>query len=380
MLQAKNLPLTALGQTFNLSYTLLRDIDGSTLEYRSPDICIDKLLLPSGQTVAAFKVLAKAEFDSQTEPVRYKLVEVQNRLSRDQFNKPLPAIVEQQKESLRLRYNGAHASDDIVFRVTELHSCARVGHVQANLDLGILFDEKRQLDCIDYFVEAHNLGHPLGLLYLSKTLFRASEHGAAVRVLLLGASCGSVQCAAVLLQLLKGRSFVFGTAAGLAALEAALDDDTPHAKYILGFVLMHSATCPDKQRGRGLMEAAAATRYRRGDNGRGIPLTPGGNQYRAGTLAHFEVLIDRELLAIRTEEMKPEFLAAVRKISFDGKDRVEELQAALATFNPVPQRMFRHVEQWLANGSTEPVDPVKLERMKALYLPDDENSGDGGDE
>lgn len=290
------------------------------------------------------------------------------------------AIVEQQKNNLRRRYDGAHASDDIVFRVTELHACAREGYVQANLDLGILFDAKRQLDCLDYFVEAHKLRHPQGLLYLSKTLFRVGEDGAALRVLLLGASCGSAQCGEVLLQLLERRSFVFETAAGLAALKAASDDNTPYAKYIFGSVLLNSETCRDEQGGRELIKAAAAMRHSRGDNGRGVPLTPGGHQYRAGTLAHFEVLIDRELLAIRTEEMKPEFVAAVKKISFDGKNRVEELQAALATFNPVPQRMSRQVEKWLANGSTEPLDPVKLERMKALYLPDDETSSAGGDE
>ena len=54
--------------------------------------------------------------------------------------------------------------------------------------------------------------------------------------------------------------------------------------------------------------------------------------------------IDRELLAIRTEELKPKFLAKVAKLAVDAGDKTRAAFAELLNeFNPVPVRMTRLV-------------------------------------
>lgn len=201
-----------------------------------------------------------------------------------------------------------------------------------------------------------------------------------MRVLLLGASCGSVRCAEVLLQILEHRPQAFESDRRFAALEASLADGTVHARYILGFVLLHGDSRRDEARGRALIVEAGAMRHYRGDNGKGAPLVAGTNQFAAGTLAHFEKLIDLELLAIRSHERMPEFIAEVGKISsLDEKGRAA-LDSALLKFYPVPERLVRRTADWLANAGSEPVDPIKLERMKTLALPDDDGSKEGSHE
>jgi hypothetical protein len=379
-MQTGNLLLAAFGQVFHLSRAKYQDVNFSTVLYRSTEIRTDMLVLPSGQTVAAFRQSVKVEFDAQQGQTRYKPVELQNRVSQSQFNKSLPAIVEHQKEAVRCRYAAAHASKDVEFHVAELQACARQGHVQASMDLGMLFNSQGQLSCANYFVEAHNLGHSESLLHLWRTFSRAGEKGAAVRVLLLGASCGSVRCAEALWQILERQLYAFESDEALAALEAGLEDGTVHARYILGYVLLHSDSRRDEGRGRALITESSNMRHYRSDNGKGAPLVTGSNLYAAGTLAHFETLIDQELLAIRTQELRPKFLAEVSKISPSDKKGRAAFDAALMEFNPVPERMVRKIANWLENADDEPVDPVKLERMKALCLPDEDVSKEASDE
>ncbi|MGT2456553.1 hypothetical protein ACU4GI_26480 [Cupriavidus basilensis] len=382
MAHAKSLAVQANGRVVQLSFENYRDEHVSTEPYHSSEICGDRLLLSENRTVADFKASVLAAFKSQTGPTRSKLVDLQNQASQREFQKPFQAILEQQKESLRQRYAAARASSNRAFQADELRACARQGHVQANLDLGTLLDAEGNPDCVDYFVEAHNLGHPESLLCLSKTFFKAGEAGPAMRVLLLGARCGSIRCAQALLLIREKRLHVFELPACIAALDESCGYDSIHAKYLLGFVLCHGESCRDEARGRALMREVGAVPHFRADKGKGAPLVEGSNQYAAGTLAHFEMLIDRELLAIQSQELGPQFLAEAAKlpVKADEKDRAafEEL---LHQFSPVPKRMVRRVADWLADGDNEPVDEAKLERMKALFAePDEESSKEGGHE
>ncbi|QKL60714.1 hypothetical protein HI808_03080 [Ralstonia solanacearum] len=381
MAQAKSLAVQANGRVLQLSFEKYRDEHVSTAPYHSSEICVDRLLLSEKRTVADFKAPVVAAFNSQLGPTRTKLVDLLNQASQREFHKPFQAIIQPQKESLRQRYAHACASSNRAYRVDELRACAAQGHVQANLDLGVLFDAEGNPECVDFFIKAHNLGHPESLLCLSKTFFKAGEAGAAVRVLLLGAWCESIRCAQALLLIREHRLHIFEAPECIAALEESCGYGSMRAKYLLGFVLCHGESCRDEARGSALMREAGEVRHPRADKGKGAPLVEGGNQYAAGTLAHFEKLIDEELLAIRSKELKQKFLAQVANLPGEGgKETRVAFEKLLHEFNPVPERMVRRVADWMADGDNEPVDEAKLERMKALALPDDDAAKEGGHE
>ncbi|BCF95889.1 hypothetical protein PPGU19_004580 [Paraburkholderia sp. PGU19] len=371
MAQAKSLAVHANGREFQLLFENYGDESGSPAPYHSIDIVGDRLLLSENRAVADFKASVRTVFKSQTGPASLKEVELQNQGSQREFHKPLQAVIQQRKESLRQRYEHAHASSDRAYQVDELRVCAHQGHVQANLDLGVLLDAEGNPECVDFFIEAHNLGHPESLLCLSKTLFKAGDAGAAVRVLLLGARCGSIRCAQLLLSIREHRLHIFEAPECLEALNEGCGYGAIQAKYLLGFVLRHGEHCRDEARGRAVMSEAGAVRHFRADKGKGAPLVKDGNQFPAGTLAHFEQLIDLELLAIRSDELKPEFLARLASLPDEGEKTRASYGELFHDLNPVPERMARRVADWLAAGDDEPVDEAKLERMKALALPDE---------
>jgi len=233
------------------------------------------------------------------------------------------------RATLRQRYAAAHATGDRAAQVAELRACASQGHVQANMDLGRLFDAECNPECVDFFGEAHNFGHPGSLLELSKTFLNADDAGQAVRVLLLGAWCGSFIC-----------------------VQALLGD------------------------------AAAVKSFRGGHKGK-VPLVAGGKQFHARSLSDIERLIDRELSAIRSKELGPKFLAEAAKLPGDSSETTRAAFAALLQeFNPATERMTRrfdkHVGDWLAEGANESVDEAKLARMAALAINDEDESKEGG--
>lgn len=379
MAQAKFLPFKVNGRVLKLLFEKYPDSHVSPTPYHSLEIRSDMVVLPSGQTVATFKESALTEFRLQTGPKFLKQVNLQNQASQRLFHKPYEATLQQEKAILRLRYTSASASTDHEYKVFELRECARQGHVQASLDLGMLLDAEGNIECVDYFVQAHDLGHSESLLCLSKTFFKTGQTVDAVRVLLLGAWCGSIRCAQLLLVIREHRLHIFEVPECMSALEESRAYGSIHAKFFLGFVLRHSEIRRDEERGRALMIEASEVRHFRADNGKRTSLINGTKQNAAGTLAHFEVLIDRELLAIRTEELKPEFLAKVVKLPAGAGDETRAAFAELLNeFNPVPGRMTRLVANWLENGQDEPVDQAKLERMQALLEEYDEHQASKG--
>jgi hypothetical protein len=382
MAQAKSMSLQANGHVFQLLFKKYGDAHVSTVP-QTREICVDMLLLPSGQTFADFEVLVVAAFKSQPSARHSSLPEIRNEAFRQEFNTPFAVMLQQQKEALCQRYAAACASGDPAYQVAELRACAREGHLQASLDLGMRFDAEGNHECIGCFVEAHNLGHPESLLCLSKTFLKTGNAADAVRVLLLGASSGSIRCAQALLLILERRLQIFEVPECLAALDESRANGSIYAMYLLGFVLCHGGeSCRDELRGRALMVEAGGASHSRGDKGKGAPLVEGGNQYAAGTLAHFKVLIDRELLAINSKQLMPKFLARAAALRIEPGDEAREaFEKLFNEFDPVPKRLNCRVFGWLANGDTAPVDEAKLERMKALFAePDEDASKEGRDE
>jgi hypothetical protein len=129
------------------------------------------------------------------------------------------------------------------------------------------------------------------------------------------------------------------------------------------------------------MREAGSIRHMRADKGKGAPLVEGGNQYHAGTLAHFELLMDRKLLATRNKELAPKILAEVAKLPSDASAATRDaFGKLLVELNPATDRMTRRVADWLERGDNEPVDETNLERMKAFALPDEGVSKESRDE
>ncbi|KVP75421.1 hypothetical protein WJ96_06845 [Burkholderia ubonensis] len=380
MAQDKSLAVPANGRILQLSFGKYSDMHVAAASYPSTEICGDLLVLSDGRTISNLLAETLAAYNPQTGP---SLNELRDQACLREFGKPLGDLIYERKEALRQRYSAALATRDRAIQVEELRACARQGHVQANMDLGRLFDAEGNLECMDFFGEAHNLGHPSSLLELSKTFLKADDAGQAVRVLLLGSFCGSFICVQALLAIRQHRLHRFEAPACLAALEEWCAYGSIHAKYLLGYVLLHGDSCRDEVRGQALIREAAAVRpFKGGDKGR-VPLVPGGKKFHAGTLSHMEQLIDIELSAIRSKELGPKFVVAAAKLPGDSSEASRAaFSALLQEFNPAPERMKRRfdkkVANWLEEGADEPVDEAKLERMKALALPDKDASKEDG--
>jgi hypothetical protein len=233
----------------------------------------------------------------------------------------------------------------------------------------------------DFFVEAHNLGHPSSLFEFSKTFLKADSVDQAVRVLLLGAFCGSFMCEQALLAIRQQRLHRFEAPACIAALEEACEYGSIHAKYLLGCVLLHGKSCRDEARGSVVIEAAAAVKsFWSGDKGK-VPLVAGGKKFHAGTLAHMEELVDRELSVIRAKELAPKFAAEWAKLPDDPAETTRAaFQSLVQEFTSLTDRMarrFDRVADWLMEGNNEPVDDAKLARMEALAIKDEEEPKEG---
>ncbi|KVP39624.1 hypothetical protein [Burkholderia ubonensis] len=380
MTQDKSLAVPANGHILQLSFIKYSDKHVAAASYPSTEICGDLLMLSEGRTISNLLAETLAAYNPKKGP---SLNELRDQACLQEFGLPLGDLIHACKEALRQRYSAAHAAGDRATQVEELRACARQGHVQANMDLGKLFDAEGNPECMDFFGNAHNLGHPTSLLELSKTFLKADDAGQAVRVLLLGAFCGSFICVQALLAILQHRPARFEAPACLAALEEGCAYGSIHAKYLLGCVLIYGESCRDELRGQALIREAAAVRpFKAGDKGR-VPLVPGGKKFHAGTLSHMEQLIDIELSAIRSKELGPKFVVAAAQILGDSS---EASRAALSTllqeFNPAPERMKRrfdkNVANWLEEGANEPVDEVKLARMAALAIKDDDASKENG--
>jgi len=382
MLQSQTLAVHVNGRDIHLSFEKYPVEHLSNAPYHSNEVSDYRALLPSGQTIAEFKASVLTTFKSQKGSAPIKLIQLQDQVAQREFGKPFPAIVHNPKEAVRKRYVAACASSNNAFKLDELRACARLGHLQANMDLALLLDAEGNPDCVDYFVDAHNLGHPESMLCLSKTLFKTGDAGAAVRVLLLGTWCGSIRCAQLLLELRKHKLPILETPECLAALKDSSAYGSIQAKYLLGFVLLHGKRCRDEARGRTLIIEASEVPHFRADKGKGAPLDAGRKQFPAGTLAHFERLIDEELLAIRSKELEPQFLAEAAKLPCgDSEATRAAFEELLQEFNPATQRMthrsVKYVGDWLAEGD-ELVDEAKLERMKRLALPDEGTAKESG--
>ncbi|CAB3974520.1 MULTISPECIES: hypothetical protein [Burkholderia] len=377
MTQAKSLAVPAHGHTLQLSFDKYSAKHVAAASYPSTEISGDLLVLSEGRTVADLKAEVVAALKAQ-EGSSHTPVELQNQVSQREFGMPFVALIQERKESLRQRYAAANTVGNREAQLNELRACARQGHVQANMDLAKLLEAERNSDCMDFFVEAHNLGHPGSLLELSKTFLKADNVGQAVRVLLLGAFCGSFMCAQALLAIRQQRLHRFEAPACIAALEEACEYDSIHAKYLLACVFLHGDSCRDEARGRALIQAAAAVKsFRGGDKGK-VPLVAGGKAFHSGTLAHFEKLIDVELLEIRSKELGPQFLTEVAKLPNDGSEATRAaFSQLLHKFNPGTERMAHRIGNWLADHANEPVDEAKLERMKALFIEVDDESKEG---
>ncbi|MGF6263293.1 hypothetical protein OKW49_004221 [Paraburkholderia youngii] len=380
MAYAKFLEVPAHGHILQLSFKKYSDEHVAAAPYPSTEICGNRLELSEGRTVANLLAETQAAHTAQAGP---SLNELQNQAAQREFGKPLGDLIHERKEALRERYSAAHAARDRVAQVDELRAGARQGHVMANMDLGRLFDAARNPECMDFFGEAHNLGHPGSLVELSKTFLKANEAGEAVRVLLLGAWCGSFLCVQALLAIRDHRLHRFEAPACLAALEEWRALGSIHAKYFLGYVLIHGESCSDEARGSDLIrEVAALKPFQPGDKGK-VPLVPGGKKFHAGTLSHMEQVIDLELSAIRSKELQPQFVAEWAKLPGDGSEATREAFGELLhKFNPVPNRMTRRFDKavgaWLAEGANEPVDEAKRARMEELAIKDDDASKEGG--
>jgi hypothetical protein len=212
------LAVQAAGREFQLSFRRYQDEHIWAIPYPSTEIFSDRLLLSENRTVADFKAAAHATFESQKGPTRIKPLDVWNQASQREFGKALSVVVQKKSELLRQRYADAQASPNSASYVDVRRACARQGHVQANVDLGTLLLAESNFECIDFFAEAHNLGHPESLLHLSKVLRKSRDVGAMVQVLLLGAHCGSFTCGQALLAIRKHRLRFFEAPECLSAL------------------------------------------------------------------------------------------------------------------------------------------------------------------
>lgn len=368
MVQETSIAVPANGRILQLSLRKYSDKHVAAATYPSTEICSDLLVLAEGRTVANILAETLALHSPQAGP---SLNELRDQACLSEFGKPLGNLIHEGKALLRKRYSAAHDTNDRPTQLEELRACARQGHVQANMDLGKLFDAEGNPEAMDYFGHAHNLGHPSSLLELSKTFLKAGDTGPAVRVLLLGDFCGSFVCAQALLVIRQHRLSRLETPACLEALEEWCSRDSLLAKYVLGCVLLHGESCRDALRGQAwIQKAAEAKSFKGGDKGR-VPLVPGGNQFHAGTLADLERLIDIELSAIRSKELEPKFVAAASKLLGDpGKGGSAAVAALLEALNPAPERMRRRFDKtlshWLEEGAREPVDEAKRARMAAL--------------
>lgn len=365
MAQNKFLQLSTNGRGFQLSFKKYEGAYVSSDVHVSLDICTDKLQLPSGQSVGSFKERVRAEFNSQTKSQGQRLDVLQNQAAQREFKHLFADIISQQQEALRQRYQKAQALSIRNQKVAELRACAEQGHVQAMLDLAVLLAEEHNPACVGFFVEAHNHGHAESLLSLSKALLGRKEVGEALQVLLLGAWCGSIRCGMALEVFRKSMRHLLETPAALSMLEEARSYGSIHAKYLLGFVLLHGKRCRDEVRGRAVMEEAGNVRHFRADKGKGMPLV--GGEQPAGTLAHFEFLIDQELRALRSKEMRPAFLAEAAQMSFEGEQGRDAFVSLLKKYDPVPARMTRKVVDWYNEAPDKPVDEKKRQRMEALF-------------
>jgi hypothetical protein len=147
---------------------------------------------------------------------------------------------------------------------------------------------------MDYFVQAHDLRPPPeSLLCLSKTFFKTRKAVDAMRVLLLGAWCGSIRCTRLLLAIREYRLHIFEVPECMPALEESRASGSTYARCFLDFVLRHSEIRRDEEHGRALMIEANEVRQFRAGNGKRTSLINGTKQNAAGTLTHFEMLIDR---------------------------------------------------------------------------------------
>jgi hypothetical protein len=286
---------------------------------------------------------------------------------------------------LKRRYQVARASDDRSFHLSELKACADQGHVQAVLDLGLINEAASNSSCFEFFIEAHSLGHPDGLLFLSRPFLRSHNYEQAIRALLAGAWCGSIRCAQLLIQMLTRMQQVFVDQRCRIAIEESRDYGSLLATYMLGYLLRHGdERYRDEDRGCTLLKEAEATKHFRTDSGRGpFVVVDGVNKPAAGTLAHLESLIDREIVDIRQKEFKPTFetlMAEYRnKPPSASSEDVDAFFDILRQNNPWPERVVRRMAAWLEAGENEPPDEAKLERMKALFTETHEETSKGVD-
>lgn len=371
MAYAKTLFVEWHGRSLELSFQKYQSGHIAAPVFPATEIYRDKLVLPNGRTLVAFKdaVRATAVPSEKGGIPLATIAALQNQASQREFGKSLDAVINEMKEALQLRYLAAHGQLNGPNQAEELLACARQGHVQANFDLGVQLKKLGKAECADFFAEAHNLGHPSSLLELSKCFFSEKNVGAAVRILLLGTWCGSFLCAQGLFALRDHRLSIFEVPACLEVLEEASAYGSMPAKYFLGYVLRHGERCRDVERGSALIREAAAVPHPRKDNGK-VPLVEGNNRFHAGTLAHFEQLIDDELLAIRSKESKLQLKEQLATLHGSSKQQMREaFQEMLNRYNPLTERMERRmvnsVTAWFEASKSEPVDEKKRAWMRA---------------
>lgn len=342
--------------------------------YQSNKICDEKLLLPSNEALSDFKARHKAEHFDCKPGTKFALNKRYDQAVMQEFGCVYRDLVNAQKTALHLRYQAAMQADAEESKLEALTECAKQGHVQAMLELGRLFAMAQDPRAMDSLIEAHNQGHPDGLVLLSAAYFNVLDFEQAVRALLVGSRCGSIRCAGILLRLGQRTQVLDSPGARNALEDANKTTDSLLAKYLLAYSLLHGAEhSRDEARGIVLMRKAEIVRHFLPGKGKG-PVEPSHGElgWAEGSLAHLEFLIDKEIGAIQLEKMWS-LCNGPRRQPGPSADPFAEVCDILSKANPFTKRMGRRVDAWLNAGRDQPPDKEKLVRMQELL---GDNSGE----
>jgi hypothetical protein len=372
MVQRKSLPFPMEHGSHQISLEKFSEEHIVATDFQSDDILEKLLCLPDGQTFLNFKNAQRALFKKQQSTKGFPAY--LTAACDIAFGKPYQTLLTEKKSLLRQQFILASATQNREARLSELHACSKQGHIQAMLELGRSYAASLDVKCVRYFIDAHNAGHPDGLLYLAQPYLQKRDFAPGIRALLAGAWCGSIRCADLLIQMTTMLQHAFLPSESRLVIEEAVEYGSVHAQYVLGFLLRHGdQSYQDEARGRSLIKTVAETKHFRSDDGRGpFVVVDGVEKPVAGSLSHLEWLIDRELLNIRQLEFDPKFeeFMAERKSQpnrASAKEEFDELFELLCQNNPMSDRMVRRTAAWLEEGKTAPADPKKLEMMKTMF-------------
>lgn len=332
--------------------------------HQHDEVCEDKLLLPSGESVTHFKQrqrdLAKA--------TGRKLTAQYSHATLEEFGLSYPALLQQVTARIQQRYRSALQCSEPARHFSELADCAGRGHLQATLEVARYLLAANSSLGIALAIDAHHMGHTEALLVIGAAYTTRGDQAQGVRALLAGAWCGSFRCAQVLLGMLATPES-FCRPQTIQALEEGCEYGSLHAKYLLGYCLLHGTMAyRNEARGQALLKEAEAVKHFRGDKGTGPTETIDGKTYAtAGSLAHLELLIDTEVGAMAMAKLEPLLSDLSREPGLSTAEYFEKMDHLLAEHNPITERMAGRISDWMTAGRNTPPDPAKLARMQELY-------------